>query len=95
MKKDQTIIDLINKLNMLPNFNLVEVVDYWDGDLCAIGIKKGDRLVYISTFNSNGKYDYDLELLDEIVIDNINVIKEGRGVTEEMLFNEIKEHLVI
>ena len=94
MEKDQTIIDLINKLEELPNFNLIEFVDNWDADLCAIGIKKGDRLVYISTFDGNGKYDYDLELLDTDNIEKLNVIKEGRGVSEEALINEIKIFLL-
>ena len=94
MEKDQTIIDLVNKLEKLPNFSLIEFVDNWDADLCAIGIKKGDRLVYISTFNGNGKYDYDLELIDAENIEKLNVIKEERGVSEEALINEIKGFLL-
>ena len=94
MIKDKTIVDLIDKLRLATNFAEAEIVDYWDGDLCAIGIKRHRRLVYISTFDlSQGKvngYDYDLELLDEKLVDKLNIVKEGRNVTEEKLIAEIK-----
>ena len=63
MEKDKSILDFINKLRLITNFTLVEIVDYWDADLCAVGIQKGHRLVYINTFNYIDsqiiKYDYD------------------------------------
>ena len=94
MEKDQTIIALVNNLEKLPKYYLIEFVDNWDADLCAIGIKRGSRLVYISIYNGNGKYDYDLELLDTVNIEKLNVIKEERGVSEEDLINEIKRFLL-
>jgi hypothetical protein len=51
MEKDKTIIELIERLKFKVNFALLEIVDNWEVDLCAIGLKKGNKLVYISTFN--------------------------------------------
>jgi hypothetical protein len=95
MEKDKSLIDLLEKLKVKANFEEIEFVDYWDGDLCAIGLKRGNKLVYINTFNSDDKFDYDLELLDTVDIQNLNVIKEGRGVSEDILITEIKDFLLI
>jgi hypothetical protein len=99
MIKDKTILDLIDKLRSKTHFDRVEIVDYWDGDLCAIGIKRDNRLVYICSYDfREGKvngYDYDLELLDEKQVDKLNVVKEARNVTEEILIEELKVFLEI
>lgn len=99
LTKDKTILDLLEKLSLQTRFEEAELFDHWDADLCAIGIKKGIRMVYINTFNitdgRTGGYDYDLEILNEQQPDAINVIKEGRNVTEEVLIAEIKVFLDI
>lgn len=91
MKKDITIINLIGKLKDIIDFSLLEIVDYWEADLCAIGIKKENKMIYISTYNyaSNSPitYDFDLELTGS---DEINVIKQGRNVSQSLLIDEIK-----
>lgn len=99
LTKDKTIFELLEKLKLQTNFEKTEIIDYWDGDLCAIGIKNGIRMVYINTFhlyeNRIDGYDYDLEILNEQEPDNLNVIKEGRFVTEAVLITEIKAFLEI
>jgi hypothetical protein len=40
-EKDKAITDLLEKLKLITDFHLVEVVDYWEGDNCAIGLKRG------------------------------------------------------
>ena len=95
MEKDKTIIDVLEKLKLVTDFHLVEIVDYWEGDYCAIGLKRGNKLVYINTFNPDGKYDYDFEFVDTLNVEKLNVIKEGRGASEELLISEIKEFLGI
>lgn len=58
MKKDRSLIDLIEKLKLRMNFNRAEIVDYWDGDMCSIGLKREERLVYLSSYNfANGISD--------------------------------------
>lgn len=93
INKDKSIANLIERLKLIINFNLVQIVDYWDADLCAIGIKKGNKLIYISTYNydfNDIKYDYDLEIINKEEEDNINVVKEVRSVSEEKLVKDIK-----
>ena len=95
--KDKTLIDLIEKLKLRVNFNLIEIYDDWDADLCAIGLKRQERLVYLSTYNfavgrSEG-YDYDFELLNEQQPDKLNVLKEARNIKEEECIADIKKFL--
>ena len=97
MKKDETIIKFIERLKLVLNFTLLEIVDYWEADLCAVGLKNGNRLVYISTFNyveeDEPAYDFDLELLDQNSRNRIEIIKEGRRVSESELIDEVKVFL--
>ena len=99
MEKDKTILELIERLKMLINFSLLEIVDYWETDLCAIALKKENRLVYISTFNYAGnkelKYDFDLEIIDVNNNEKFNVVRKGRNVSENELVNEIKLFLAL
>jgi len=95
MEKDTTLLELLERLKSILDFNLLEISDNWDSDLCAIGLQRGNRLVYINTYNFNGTdgYDYDLELLDPHDTESYNVITEGRGVSEAVLTSVIKEYL--
>ena len=45
--KDVTIVNFINILRKTFDISQVEVIDLWEADTCAIGIKKEDKLVYI------------------------------------------------
>ncbi|RAI99843.1 hypothetical protein LX64_04396 [Chitinophaga skermanii] len=94
LEKHITILNFIETLKLSVNFDQVQIVDYWDADLCAIGFVRENRMVYITNYlyldNIILHYDYDLEILDPIQIDKLHVIKEGRKVTEEELINVIK-----
>jgi len=94
MEKDKTILNLIERLKLLINFALLEIVDYWEADLCAIALKKENKLVYISTFNyaenKELNYDFDFELMDINDKEKFKVVRIGRNVSEEELVNEIK-----
>jgi len=88
--KDITIENFLKNLKNALDTSQVEVIDLWEADTCAIGIKKEDKLVYISTYNyCQNKiisYDFDFEIISK---DKLEVIKERRGVTERELLNEI------
>jgi hypothetical protein len=97
MTKDKSIFDFIEKLKLQVNFNLIEIVDKWDADLCAVGFKRQDRLVYLSTYKfavgkSDG-YDYDFELYNEQQPENSNLIKEARNIREEECIADIAKFL--
>ena len=94
MEKDISIINFITRLKTSINFNRVEIVDYWEADLCAIGLRDGDKLIYISTYNylydKEVKFDFDKELLNNDHLDEIKIVETGRNVSEEDLIHEIK-----
>ncbi|WP_313982616.1 hypothetical protein [Xanthocytophaga flavus] len=93
MQKDKSILELMKKLDPQLKANSLKIVDYWEADLCAIGLKKENRLIYISTYNylnnDNMRYDFDLELLINTNTPKSQIIKEGRAVSETELITEI------
>lgn len=99
MEKDKTIIGFLKRIQSFINLYSLEIVDYWNADICAVGLKKGNKLIYIATFNFNVqipiKYDYDLEMADDLATDNYKVVKKGRAVTERELLTEIESFLSI
>lgn len=94
MEKDITIQKLIERLRLIINFDLIEVVDYWEADLCAIGLIRENKVVYISTFNYSENedlmYDFDLEIIDEDDKRKFKIVRVGRNVSEAELVSEIK-----
>jgi hypothetical protein len=95
MEKSKAIRHLIDKLSL--EENKWEIKDYWEGDLCAIGvIKQGNnnRLAYISSYNrENGKYYYEMEINTGSEETDFRVIGKGEDVDFETLFEVIKSHL--
>ena len=93
-RKDLRIENLLTKLKRSLDFNLIEIVDYWDADLCAIGIKKGDKLIYISNYNyvdsKELKFDYDFEIINKREITKLQVVNKFRDKLEIELLNDIK-----
>jgi hypothetical protein len=98
MNKHKTIVALLDKISLSVNLDLVEIVDYWNADLCAIGIRKENRLVYISNYNylneKQIKFDYDFELIAEGDKKG-TIIKENRNVSDDELITDMKKFLDI
>jgi hypothetical protein len=92
--KDQTIVDLLSRTNLQGRD--WEVVDYWEADLCAIGIRSRfdlGRLVYVSTFRkSPGLFDYECEGPDQEGAP-FSAIKSGRDVGFGDLLDVMIKHL--
>lgn len=94
MEKDITIINLLERLKLIIDFSCIEIIDFWEADLCAIGLKKGNKLIYISTYNYTDiheafEVDFDLEIIDETNPDKVIVVKEFRNASENQLKDEI------
>ncbi|MEM6684379.1 MAG: hypothetical protein AAF617_01185 [Bacteroidota bacterium] len=94
MKKDTTITDFLHQIEPLMHTHNLQIVDHWKADLCAIGIQKESKLIYISTYNylteSVVQYDFDLELIDDSDTTNSTIVKEGRKVAAQELIQELK-----
>lgn len=75
--------------------NEIKIVDYWEGDLCAIGLKKDNKVVYISTYNfrfnkpDKMKYYVDFETIDINTLETLEVVKTLDKINEENLLNEV------
>ena len=97
MKKHISITRLLERLKLEIDFDAIDLVDYWEADLCAIGLKKGNRLIYISTFNyltsKEPGFDVDFEILDGMATENLKAVNTGRNVSEAELINEIRVYL--
>lgn len=64
--KDQTIINIISFIEKEINKSLIDIVDYWDGDLHAIGFRNKlyeEKIIYISSYKQpEGFYYCDFEI---------------------------------
>jgi len=49
IEKDDSIVKLIERLKSKIDFTAIEFVPYWDADLCAIGLKQRNHLIFLLT----------------------------------------------
>lgn len=93
-EKDKSIQDLLRLID--PGKHNWIVVDYWDGDLCAIGIAHKDqprRLIYISTFNqAPGYYYYECEEPAGPMLSDYTATKSAEGIDFHELMRIINWH---
>ena len=94
-EKDSSIVDLLDALNL--ESRAWEVVDHWEGDLCATGVAARQdrrRLVYVSTFDHEpGRYSYQCEIPngpDEV---DYRAVRSGENVTLRELIDAMELHL--
>jgi hypothetical protein len=97
MKKDESINRLIEWIVSIFGGDLIEIVDYWEGDFCAIGIRRkgnGNKLLYISTFGKID-YQYDFECEEILGGDNADyvVVDKGENITKDVLKSTLQEFL--
>ena len=98
LTKDKTIHDLLAKLRSRFGEDSFEIEDYWEADLCAIGIVNPTNrrsLAYISTYGlPEAQYYLELELLadsDEAM--NAEVKERYKPMGFEQLLPIVAEHL--
>jgi len=64
-QKHESIVATISALTTRLGRDAFDIVDHWDGDLCAIGIASPDNhgvLAYISTYERQDRFFVSLEL---------------------------------
>ena len=63
------------------------MVDYWDGDTAALGLQKGNIVVYISTFHhpKSNKYDVIIEELE-----TGKILKSGENTSYDELIHDLQ-----
>lgn len=94
MIKDPRIISLLNRLD-LPSRGW-EVVDHWDADLEAIGIRSesGGRLVYVSVFDrAEGRFYFECERATGPNSENYEVVASLEDASFDELLRAMEAHL--
>ncbi|KUY17189.1 hypothetical protein BAZ12_18485 [Elizabethkingia miricola] len=86
--KNSAVNTLIKKLRNENSINYT-IVDFWDADITAIGLKFENVLFYISTFNYNNINQYDLILED---CDTGEIIETEKIVSYENLVKKMKDY---
>jgi hypothetical protein len=73
-----------------------KLIDFWEADLLAIGLKRKQNVIYISTWNfrdrdlEDMKYFVEFELIDEETLEQKECVKEIDGISGDDLLREIK-----
>lgn len=76
-----------------------KLVDFWEADLCAIGLKRGQKVIYISSWDFRFRaleemmYYIEFELIEEGSLETKEVVKQISGVSREDLLLYIKEFM--
>jgi len=96
--KDQSIIAIWDTISKLFGDNFFTIVDFWEGDNYALGFRKGDKLIYISTWHfrenlDSGNCFSEFELIDESTLETKKHIKRIDNIKIELLINEIRTFL--
>lgn len=95
--KDSSILELLNRID-LDSRNWT-VIDYWDADLCAVGIAHKDHprhLVYISTFGeARNHYYYECEEPSGPELTDYSAVDSGENVSCEHLLRVLEHHLSV
>jgi hypothetical protein len=96
-QKDPRILELLHELEASMPAGSYQIVDYWDADLCAIGVaSKSDprRLVYVSTYGQqDGAYAFECEAPPDEASADFQVTDQGDGLMLETLLQKIRAHL--
>lgn len=82
--------NLIHKF-ALEDFYGYEFVDYWDADTTALGLKKGNILIYISAYDYFKTNGYDV-IIEELETGAILRSEDNRSYDE--LINDIQSFLI-
>ena len=94
--KHTSIIYIYNAITKLAGEHYFEPPDFWEGDLCAIGLHKNDKLVYISTyiyledFNNNPRFFAEFEIIDPTTFMTLKKLQTIESARESELLTEIK-----
>jgi len=96
LKKDDQVKWIVSKLKKRFSDQII-IKDYWEADLCAIGLADIDEkyLIYLSTYGSpNQKMDLIIEVLEN---DNeqTKIIGEYKKISLSELENILTDHIRI
>jgi hypothetical protein len=94
--KDERIISTIKHLAEKFGKSNFMILDFWEGDLCAIGLtdNKQKHLIYISVYANDG-FDVSLENLYPDDLYKVDLVGDYQNLNMEALENIFQQHLQI
>lgn len=96
LQKDSSILDIVTKIDQAVGSAFFTVKDYWDADLCAIGVTDRNKnfLIYISTWEKeNGTFHVEIEDLQSNKVDFFESVERHPECTLEELLTLCEKHL--
>ncbi|MCP3660418.1 MAG: hypothetical protein GY830_08985 [Bacteroidetes bacterium] len=92
INKDISIRKLLKKVTKIKTIKF-ELCNYWDGDLCAIGLCQDDKVLYISSYNyiNQEELKYDFFLEKQINHEKYLEIEKGEKLSFFEMIEKIKE----
>lgn len=98
--KDQRIVRIMEVISLVFGEQFFSFPDFWDGDNCAIGLIRKDKLVYISLYDREGtateqptQYYGEFELIDETSFDTLAVHRRIEHATQASIIEEMEQFL--
>jgi hypothetical protein len=99
--KDKSIQYILNIITETFGANYFVLVDFWEGDNYAIGLRKNEKLIYISTWNfkdsieNSPQFYAEFELINQITFKTIKIEKRLNNLSKEELVEEIQRFIDI
>lgn len=91
IKRDRSILKLLSAINRVFAKDVFTISGRWDS-LCDIGLQKGNKLIYISTFGcKKNHYFYECEEILENSDIPYKALGSDDNVTEEQLLEVISK----
>lgn len=59
--KDKSINRILVEICEYLEENNIDVIDFWEEDMCSIGFAKNHRLIYICTYNEKNQIFFEIE----------------------------------
>jgi hypothetical protein len=99
LNKDKTIQIIWTSIVKAFGNNFFSKVDFWDADNYAFGIRKKEKLIYISTWDFKESTENDVrcfaefDLLNQATLETVERVKEIKDVGIDELIFEIKNFI--
>lgn len=93
--KEESILTIYNAIINELGIDYFEKTDFWDSDNYAIGLKKEEKNIYISTWNFRNldatlmKYYAEFEIIDVMSLETLETKKILDAATKEELVEEV------